>query len=61
MYHYLDDAFMAGLPSVRIIHGNLALQSARSIGQADPGQELPPWNHTEGDYAVTVDTGLTAI
>ena len=55
---YLYDAFMAGLPSVRIVHGKgtgkLRHAVHDSLGRHPLVRSYRLGNHGEGDYGVTI-------
>ncbi len=55
---YLNDAFMAGLPSVRIVHGKgtgTLRQAVHEVLAKHPlVKSFRPGDYGEGDYGVTV-------
>jgi DNA mismatch repair protein MutS2 len=55
---YLNDAFMAGLPSVRIVHGKgtgTLRQAVHEVLAKHPlVKSFRPGDYGEGDYGVTI-------
>jgi len=55
---HLDDAFMAGLPSVRIVHGKgtgTLRQAVHEVLAKHPlVKSFRPGDYGEGDYGVTI-------
>ena len=55
---YLNDAFMAGLPSVRIVHGKgtgiLRRAVHESLVEHPLVKSYRPGDYGEGDYGVTI-------
>ena len=55
---YLNDAFMAGLPSVRIVHGKGTGKLRRAVHESLVGHPLVKsyrlGDYGEGDYGVTL-------
>ena len=56
--HYLNDAFMAGLPSVRIVHGKgtgVLRQAVHEVLAEHPlVKSFRPGGYGEGDVGVTI-------